>query len=299
MVIIDDDRLSAAFSARCLETSGMEVQIVEDPLQSLVPLTEFNPDLLLVDLCMPGCSGEELAAVIRQEDAFAGLPIVYLSSVCDREQQLAALSLGAEDFLTKPVAPAHLASIVSTRALRGRQLRSLMERDRLTGLLNYGSLMENLRREFARSRRTRSPLAYAMIDLDHFKQVNDAHGHPAGDNVLVSLARLLQRRLRRTDILGRYGGEEFALVMPDTDLEHARVICEELRLGFQDLCHGPGGAYGRITFSCGLAGSQDFSSPAILVRAADAALYEAKSAGRNRVALRGAPGQADRHADSA
>ncbi len=299
VLIIDDDRLSAAFTGRCLEASGMEVQVVQDPLQSLAPLTEFNPDLLLVDLCMPGCSGEELAAAIRQEEAFAGLPIVFLSSVCDREQQLAALSLGAEDFLTKPVSPAHLVSIVSTRAQRGRQLRSLMERDRLTGLLNYGSLMENLRREFARSRRTRSPLAYAMIDIDHFKQVNDAHGHPAGDSVLVSLARLLQRRLRRTDILGRYGGEEFALVMPDTDLEHARAICEELRLAFQDLRHGPGGSYGRITFSCGLAGSQDYSAPSILVRAADAALYEAKSAGRDRVTVRGAHAHPEFHADSA
>lgn len=289
ILIVEDEPISAAFCSRILEAQGMEVVTVTDPLKAMQPLVELRPDLVLMDLHMPGCSGEELASVIRQEDAFVGLPIVYLSAERNREHQLAALNLGAEDFVTKPVSPSHLVSIVTTRVLRGRQLRSLMERDRLTGLLNYASLKEHLRREIGRAERSHAPLTYAMIDLDHFKQVNDAHGHPAGDSVLVNLARLLQRRLRRTDIIGRYGGEEFAVILPETSLEEARGVMEDLRQSFQDLPHLLDGEAVHLTFSCGLAAAEDFSHPMMLIRAADAALYEAKGAGRNRVVCHRAP----------
>lgn len=232
---------------------------------------------------MPGCSGAELAAVIRQDEACVGLPIVYLSCECNQEDQLSALTQGAEDFLTKPVSPAHLISIVTARALRGRQLRGLMERDRLTGLLNSASLKEQLRREMGRAARSGSPHAFAMIDLDHFKNVNDLHGHPAGDAVLVNLAKLLKRRLRKSDIIGRYGGEEFAVILPDTEPDTAFRVLDELRRRFAEVRHSVGPDTIQLSFSAGIASHPDHTHATLLLRAADAALYEAKRAGRDRV----------------
>ncbi len=286
VLIVEDEALTATFCARVLESVGMEVVVVPDPLDAMAPLADLRPDLVLMDLHMPGCSGAELAAVIRQEDAYVGLPIVYLSCECNREDQLSALNQGAEDFLTKPISPAHLISIVTARVLRGRQLRGLMERDRLTGLLNNGSLKEQLRREMGRAARTGAGLSFAMIDLDHFKRVNDLHGHPAGDSVLVNLARLLQRRLRKTDIIGRYGGEEFGVILPDTKPEVAARVIDGLRRSFAEFTHTIGDEAIQLSFSAGIANFPDHTLPASLMRAADAALYEAKRAGRNRVVSR-------------
>jgi diguanylate cyclase (GGDEF)-like protein len=286
VLIIEDEALTASFCARVLESVGMEVVVVHDPLGAMAPLADLRPDLVLMDLHMPGCSGAELAAVIRQEDSYVGLPIVYLSCECNREDQLSALNQGAEDFLTKPISPAHLVSIVTARALRGRQLRGLMERDRLTGLLNNGSMKEQLRREMGRAARNGAPLSFAMIDLDHFKRVNDLHGHPAGDSVLVNLARLLQRRLRKTDIIGRYGGEEFGVILPDTKPETAARVIDGLRRSFAELTHAIGDEAIQLSFSAGIANFPDHTLPASLIRAADAALYEAKRGGRNRVVSR-------------
>ncbi len=283
VLLVEDDPLTAAFCVRILEGAGMRTAVVRDPMAVMEPLVEHRPDVLVMDLYMPECSGLELASVIRQQAAYVSLPIVYLSGEQHLDRQLEALSRGAEDFLTKPISPAHLISIVTTRALRGRQLKSLLVRDSLTGLLSHVHLKDKLRLELARAARVGRPLAFAMLDLDHFKSINDAHGHASGDRILKNLARMLQHRLRRTDVIGRWGGDEFAVVLPDTTPKLALEVLEEVRARFAQMPQEAGRATVHVSLSCGLASFPEFHDPLALMDAADQALYAAKRMGRNRI----------------
>jgi diguanylate cyclase (GGDEF)-like protein len=225
--------------------------------------------------------------VLRQQEAYVSLPLVFLSSEQQLERQLHALSLGAEDFLAKPVSPAHLISIVTTRALRGRHLRNLLVRDSLTGLLNHVHLKEKLSLEAARAARVAGPLSFAMLDLDHFKAINDTHGHASGDRVIKNLARVLQHRLRKTDVIGRWGGEEFAVILPDTPLPLALEVMDDIRARFAQMPQELGRQAVHVTLSCGLAAFPEFEDVLGLVDAADHALYAAKRLGRNRCLVSG------------
>lgn len=285
VLIVDDSTALANYHAAVLEGSGMAVKVVDNPMEVLGPLREFSPDLILMDIYMPECSGLELARVIRQLESFVSIPIVYLSAENDLDKQLSAMSLGGDDFLTKPIKPAHLISSVTSRIQRSRLLRSFMVCDSLTGLLNHTTIKDHLEREVARAKRQKTPLAYAMVDIDHFKQVNDTYGHPVGDRVIKSLSRLLKQRLRETDVVGRYGGEEFAVIMSNTDGHAAMKVLDEIREAFSRLNHMADGKEFSVTFSCGIAEVALFEDAIKLGESADKALYEAKHAGRNRVVL--------------
>ena len=193
------------------------------------------------------------------------------------------MSLCGDDFLVKPIDAAHLVSAVTMRATRARFLRSLMIHDGLTGLLNHTAIKEELAREVIRSSRLNSPLSLAMVDIDFFKKVNDTYGHAAGDRVLKSLARLMKQRLRETDIVGRYGGEEFAVIMNDTDAASAAKVIDEIRTVFSRLLHLSHDKEFSVNFSCGIADLAHFSDAVSLSEAADKALYQAKQRGRNKV----------------
>ncbi|MCE1253866.1 MAG: diguanylate cyclase [Anaerolineae bacterium] len=283
ILIVDDDNVQANINALHLKRAGMETFIVTDPLLIIQALNEFNPDLILLDMYMPDCSGTDLAVVIRQIESFVSIPIVFLSAETDREKQLEAVGLGGDDFLTKPIKPEHLTSAVTSRVDRYRQLRYLMMRDSLTGLLNHTTFKERYTQEFSRVIRLNKPLAYAMIDLDNFKQVNDTYGHTAGDRVLKSLASMLTKRLRSTDVIGRYGGEEFAVVLPNTSGQEAVKIFEQLCVGFEQIHHRTKSGIFQVTFSCGVSSYPECITPVELAETADKALYCAKHEGKNRV----------------
>lgn len=283
ILIVDDSEALTAYYAAVLEQVGMTVKTVNNPLDAMVSLHEFTPDLILLDIYMPECNGMELAKVIRQLDAFVGVPIVFLSAEGDLDKQLFAMGLGADDFLTKPIQPQHLVSSVASRVRRSLKLRSFMVRDSLTGLLNHTAIKDQLDREVAQTKRRATPLAFAMVDIDHFKQVNDTYGHPAGDRVIKSLSRLLKQRLRETDMVGRYGGEEFAVILSNTDGMTAAKVLDAIREDFSQLRHLAEGKEFSATFSCGVADVSYFCDATKLCDAADKALYRAKHAGRNQV----------------
>ena len=285
VLIVDDSPTILSYHATILEQAGMLVKTVAEPLKLLGALNDFNPVLILMDLYMPGCNGVELARVIRQIDGFLSTPIVYLSSENDFNTQAEAMSLCGDDFLVKPIDAAHLVSAVTMRATRARFLRSLMIHDGLTGLLNHTAIKEELAREVIRSSRLNSPLSLAMVDIDFFKKVNDTYGHAAGDRVLKSLARLLKQRLRETDIVGRYGREEFAVIMNDTDAASAAKVIDEIRTVFSRLLHLSHDKEFSVNFSCGIADLAHFSDAVSLSEAADKALYQAKQRGRNKVVV--------------
>jgi diguanylate cyclase (GGDEF)-like protein len=285
ILIVDDDPDQVSFNALLLQQAGMITSVARDPKQVIKVLVESKPELILMDMYMPGCSGVELASVIRQQEAFVSIPIVFLSVETDTEKQIDALRMGADDFLTKPIKGEHLIASIKNRAERTRSLRYLMERDSLTGLLNHSNVKEQLSRELMRSNRAGSQVCFAMIDVDHFKKVNDTYGHLTGDRVLKGLARLLQERVRSTDIIGRYGGEEFAVILINTSLSNAKKIMDEIRENFSQIKQQSDKEEFFVTFSCGIAGFPDFADPARLNDAADKALYQAKETGRNRVLI--------------
>lgn len=285
VLIVDDSPMVLAYHTAILEQAEVTVKAISEPMQLLEVLSDFNPDLILMDLYMPECSGIELAKVIRQTDGFLNTPIVYLSTENDFNTQPEALNLRGDDFLVKPIDPAHLVSAITSRVTRARSLRSLMIHDGLTGLLNHTAIKEELAREVVRSGRLSTPLSLAMVDIDFFKKVNDTYGHAAGDRVLKSLARLLKQRLRETDIVGRYGGEEFAVIMNDTDATSAAKVIDEIRTVFSRLLHLSHDEEFYVNFSCGIADLAHFSDAASISEAADKALYQAKQRGRNKVVV--------------
>jgi diguanylate cyclase (GGDEF)-like protein len=283
ILVIDDELEAAEYHSGHLRAAGLETVILTNPLEVIGHLVEFQPDVILMDVYMPDCSGIELAMVIRQEEAFVGVPIVFLSVEQDRMKQIAALGEGGDDFFTKPVLPEQLIPAVKARAKRGRTLRMFMERDGLTGLYSHSRIIEQLEVAVRRAERTESRLAVAMLDIDGFKQVNDSYGHLVGDQVLKALAYLLRQRLRISDILGRFGGDEFVVVMPDTDGAAAAEKIDGIRKHFAAVEHDTGDGSFSVFLSCGVAEFPPALTGSELVAAADEALYEAKRSGRNRV----------------
>jgi len=285
ILIVDDEREAAAFHSASLEAAGMVTVEVVDPMEVIPQLVELQPDVVLMDVYMPGCSGMELAAVIRQEEAFVGIPIVFLSRETDRMKQIAALGEGGDDFLPKPVPPDQLVAAVTARAQRGRTLRHFMERDGLTGLSTHSRIVEQLEVSIRRAERRGDHLAVAMLDIDGFKDVNDTHGHLVGDQVLKALAHLLRQRLRLSDSVGRFGGDEYLVVLPETDAGAAQRKMDEIRRNFAAIEHDTGRASFSVTLSGGVAEYPAVPTSHQLIAAADAALYDAKRAGRDRVLL--------------
>ena len=215
ILIVDDEPELASYHALILQNAGMKTAIVTEPLKIMGTLSKLNPDLILMDMYMPDCSGKELSKVIRQTGTYFSIPIVFLSAETNLDKQIAAVNTGADDFLTKPIRPDHLISSVIARAERLRIIRSFMDKDSLTGLLNHSKSKEQLDIAISRAKRQKNNLAFAIIDIDKFKIVNDTYGHPIGDDVLVVLSRFLKQRLRKSDIIGRYGGEEFVLILSE------------------------------------------------------------------------------------
>jgi diguanylate cyclase (GGDEF)-like protein len=285
VLIVDDSRVHANFSAMHLRKAEIVTEVLYDPKDILIQLQEFQPELILLDMYMPFSVGMELAAVIRQIPEYISVPIVYLSSETDRDRQLEAVSLGGDDFLSKPIKPEHLITSVGTRIKRYRTLRELMLRDSLTGLYNHTTIKEHLRQEFARAKRSDYPLSCVVIDLDHFKEINDQYGHTTGDRVLKSLSQLLIRRLRQSDVVGRYGGEEFVIILPATEVHRAAMIINELRNNFAQIRHQSAEVEFCLTFSGGVSSWPPYSSPSLLFEMADRALYAAKNRGRNQVVI--------------
>ncbi|OQX15205.1 MAG: hypothetical protein BWK76_13530 [Desulfobulbaceae bacterium A2] len=287
ILVVDDEPEIAGYHCVILQEAGMMTSQVSEPSRVLEVLQEYHPDMVLMDMYMPECTGHDLARLIRQVPDYVGLPIVFLSSETDRQKQFSALRVGAEGFLTKPVVPEDLVAAVATRAERMRTLRSLMMRDSLTGLFNHTTTTQFLENALATADRGGANVCFVMIDIDRFKLVNDTHGHPVGDQVILALSRVLQQRLRNSDIVGRYGGEEFAIILQNVPLARAAELIDELRQDFSRVLFRSVNGDFSCTFSAGIAGYPTYRSVELLREAADKALYEAKHSGRNRVALDG------------
>ena len=287
ILIIDDDIETSQYYGAILRDAGMDVYTLNTPADIFEIMAKFRPELLLVDVYMPACSGVELAKMIRQDNSFLDVPIVFLSSEDDLEKQLDAIEAGADDFLTKPIVPKFLISAVSSCAERYRALRALIMRDGLTALYNHTAIKEELIAEIAIAGRNNTPLALAMIDLDNFKHVNDTYGHPVGDQVLRTLALMLRQRLRGSDVVGRYGGEEFAVIFPGTTAATASKVLDKIRQAFFKIQQFSEKGDFSVSFSAGIADLTLTQDSDELFESADSALYIAKQNGKNCIVLAG------------
>ena len=264
-----------------LAQRGYETEHLKDPNQLLQHLAAFRPELVIIDGASPPFSDREIAAAIRIDPKNVTLPILLVTDSAPAER----LVWGTHDpevIRVPSTSIRALIQVVREQLCRSRRLRSLMSRDSLTQLLNHGECQQQLRLALLRAQRYGQNLCVAMVDIDHFKAINDRLGHARGDHVLKSTARLMTLCLRRTDLIARYGGEEFLLVLPDTDLDNARHIADSLRQRYAAFNHGQQDQPLHASISIGLADYPAHSSPQALLRAADQALYQAKREGRNR-----------------
>jgi diguanylate cyclase (GGDEF)-like protein len=281
VLIVEDSKTAGHLIRRTLQENQIVSEIINDPREVLGALRHFNPDLILMDMYMPNCTGVEAARIIRQHDEYLSIPIVYLSGETNVALQVDAMRLGGDHFLTKPFNPVFLNVIIKSKIDRYRALRRSMYHDSLTGLLNHTSGKSTLDLQLSTMMQEGDHLSVVMMDIDHFKRVNDEHGHPVGDQVIRSLSWLLKQRLRKQDLLCRYGGEEFLIGLPHADGAQALAIMDRIRQDFSQIRHPVGETFFQATASGGIASYPGTSSADALIKAADEALYEAKRAGRN------------------
>ncbi|MFK7866831.1 MAG: diguanylate cyclase [Alphaproteobacteria bacterium] len=285
VLLIEEDAASISFHEAVLNGRGMVTKRLQNWPDTLEVMGEFRPDVVLMDHFISQIDAGELTRIIRMDSSFDSIPIIFLSNsdlVADRNF---LMSCGGDELLTKPITPRQLFLTVETRAIRFRRIRSGMTRDSLTGLLDHKNLIDQLESEIARARRSRSELTYCLIDLDNFKTINDTYGHSRGDQVLKALAHLMVRRLRKSDAIGRYGGEEFGIVLPGASPENAAQVINDIRTSFAEMQFGSGKSVSNVTFSGGLASLSDYNNSEELMDAADQALYRAKKQGRNRLII--------------
>lgn len=284
ILIIDDSKTLADYYCLILNQAGMTAQAITNPMDLLKKLETFQPNLLLMDVYMPECTGFELAAVLRQEQNYTKIPIIFLSTEEDKDKKLFALSLGGDDYLTKPIAPQHLISTIRSRSKRAGILNYYMTTDSLTGLLNHSSILRQLDLHILRAIQTDVHGTCVMIDIDGFKKINDTYGHPIGDRVIKKLANLLSTRLRLQDSVGRYGGEEFVLIIPGATIVDSKKIVNQLRVKFSQCCFTANEDF-FVTFSAGISFWDAKANASRVIEQADQSLYKAKSTGRNKVVI--------------
>jgi two-component system cell cycle response regulator len=298
VLIAEDDRVSRRLLEASLTRWGYEVAVTRDGIEAWEVLQGTDaPALAILDWMMPGMDGVEVCRRVRQRGQEPYIYLLLLTTKGRKENIIEGLAAGADDYLTKPFDPHELQvrlrtgkRIVTLQAelIEAREtLRIQATHDPLTGVWNRGAILETLSNELARSRREGLPVAVAIADLDHFKRINDTFGHMVGDAALCEAVSRMRPLLRPYDAIGRYGGEEFLIVLPGCTAQDALKLAERLRIGIgQEPIEVPGGSID-VTSSLGVAASDAIVIPdaTALIRAADAALYRAKAGGRNCVEL--------------
>lgn len=290
LIVDDSEDIHHLVSAR-LSSERVNMLHAYNAAGGLEMIRQHQPDLVLLDLDMPGTDGMTLCQSIKEQHELANIPVIFLTGTLDVETKVQAFELGAMDYVTKPFDAVELRARVRS-ALRLKRYHDLLttkaQIDALTGLWNRGYFDNQLAIELSVLERKGVPVSVAMVDVDHFKAVNDTHGHLFGDMALQAIAGQLSQVCRDSDVVCRYGGEEFTVILRDTAHRGAILVAERMREAIAGLELKTGRRIVPITASIGIGGSDEFRdetqlSPEALMERADQALYQAKEKGRNRV----------------
>ncbi len=304
LLLVEDSATQGSQTKLELEHLGYDVRWVKSGIEALKWARQDPPDLIVLDVVMDDIDGFAVCRWLKLHNGTRDIPVIMLTVRDEIDDRVHGLQVGADDYLPKPFSQRELEARIfaalrskTTQAElveRNRQLESMLHHveslaitDPLTGLFNRRRFADVLRREVAVTRRYKNSLALLMIDLDHFKVINDRFGHDAGDEVLRAIAAALSSGLREVDLAARYGGEEFAIIMPHTTKANAEIVARRIAAQIGSLVHEFQGEKVSLTASLGIADVADLSEPSAenLVKASDIALYEAKRAGRNRIVL--------------
>ncbi len=309
ILVVDDHPDNVEIIDARLSSRGYQIETASNGQEALERVQNNPPHLILCDVMMPLMDGYEVSRRIKNDESLPYIPIILVTARDSTADKVEGLEAGADDYLTKPInfpeLEARVRSMLRIKRLQdeldenntaleqaiqelevaNRKLRALSITDGLTELFNHRHVHELLQDEYDRSRRTMEPLAVAMLDLDRFKQVNDNYGHPTGDVILYETAQILRETAREIDMVGRYGGEEFIVILPNTDEEEAANLADRIRLRVEEYVFRDEPHEVKMTVSSGVAShaASEIESPELLLKRADQALYAAKEGGRNRV----------------
>jgi two-component system cell cycle response regulator len=300
IVVADDEPVNRELIQRLLAREGYHVLTARNGREAVELARESLPDLVILDVMMPEMDGMEACRLIKEDERTHDIPVIFLSAHGETEMKVSGLGLGADDYISKPFEVEELIARVHVRIRLKRErdeLRTSVEEasrkaaiaqaravtDALTGLLNRYGLQHVLAREHAEARRYNRPLSCLVIDLDNFKGVNDTYGHLVGDLALQQIAAVLREVVRASDTVFRYGGEEFLVLLPETDLNGAMALAEKIRSRAASRSFGEGERAFRLTLSAGAGCLGADESGHDMITRVDMALYHAKEMGRNRV----------------
>jgi two-component system cell cycle response regulator len=292
ILVAEDSVVIRAVLRRYLEVEGYRVVEAADGQTAIDRCHEDPPDTVLLDIEMPGLNGHEVLAHLKADEELRSIPVVFLTGKTGTDDIVAGLRSGAQDYLKKPFETAELiarvGAAVRTKLLQDKlrdqsaEFERVSRTDALTGLYNRRHLEERLREADSAAVRHSRQLSVVMVDIDHFKRVNDTEGHQGGDDVLREFTRRLQAEVRGEDVAGRWGGEEFLVILPETDIEGAMTLAERIRASVANEAFAHGEHRFVVTMSAGCASGLPGDIDE-LVRRADTALYRAKAEGRNGV----------------
>lgn len=305
ILIVDDSVENRQLLFRTLGRAGYEIFEAADGKEGLTQAVKILPDLILLDIVMPELDGYQVCEALKKDLRTADIPVIFLSAETETKDKIRGLESGGMDYITKPIDRGEVLARVQTQ-LKIRRLTKeliqaniellkknaeleeanaaitqLMHTDPLTGLANRRYFLEILDNLMSLAQRHHTPLSLVMVDLDHFKAINDAYGHVGGDQVLKEFGVLLKKYSRKEDLVARFGGEEFIAALPLTDLRGAKIWAEKIRLGLErkkwDQING------KVTASFGVSQFQPDDTPESFIERADMGLYQAKATGRNRI----------------
>ncbi|MDD9944365.1 MAG: diguanylate cyclase [Myxococcales bacterium] len=297
VLIADDDPSMRDYIGKLLQAQGMRPEMADDGQKAVAAVRDLNVDLVLLDIVMPGMDGLDACRLIKgiSQDTF--LPVMLLTAKSDTDSRVTGLRIGADDYVCKPFDERELLArannLIRIKRMHDQisaakeKLATLAVQDELSGLYNYRYLHTRMSEEFKRAERYREPLATIMVDVDLFKRINDRYGHEAGDAVLRDISARLSRAVREVDVVTRYGGDEFLLVMPSTNFSGALAVADRVWRALAEAPFQVGRARESVTASLGVAvfPSRDIKTKDGLIKAADRALYQAKEEGRNRICV--------------
>ncbi|MDF1505527.1 diguanylate cyclase [Roseisolibacter sp. H3M3-2] len=301
ILVVDDHEDNVELLRARLAARGYEIETARDGLEALERVHARAPDLILLDVMMPKLDGIEVVRRLKGNPELPFIPIIMQTALETTEDKVEGLDAGADDYITKPIdfaeLEARVKSLLRIKALQeelataNAALRRMSQTDGLTGIDNRRHIEERLTEMFEHSARLNEPLAVVMCDVDHFKSVNDTLGHQAGDAVLRQVADVLRHTAREIDRVGRYGGEEFIVLLPGANLDDAMAFAERVRERVAGRAFAYDGGEVRRTLSAGAAAwpHPEIRHQEALVHAADQALYVAKETGRNRVVAYDSP----------